>query len=203
MIAFNNSTHRFSHIDLGVNGRDHIMELALFTAVPFCLALLLAAPFVRTPLNKSSQTVLTSLVFAALFRLAAWHAAPGSRGGRHFSDAHVDAFGGHQSFFLFGWTRPALWLDYHGNWRPDISFSPASTFDDAQEHNRFIIWLSAFAGAMLAVVLSGNVLMMFIAWELTSITSFISDWLQWEPTTRPRVTEPSKRSSSPARARWL
>ena len=41
------------------------------------------------------------------------------------------------------------------------------------EHNRFMVWLSAFAGAMLAVVLSGNLLMMFIAWELTSVTSFV------------------------------
>ena len=54
-----------------------------------------------------------------------------------------------------------------------IFFYAGFYFDDAAEHNRFIIWLSAFAGAMLALVLSGNVLMMFIAWELTSITSFI------------------------------
>ena len=54
-----------------------------------------------------------------------------------------------------------------------IFFFAGFYFDNAEEHNRFIIWLSAFAGSMLAVVLSGNVLMMFIAWELTSITSFI------------------------------
>jgi NADH:ubiquinone oxidoreductase subunit 5 (subunit L)/multisubunit Na+/H+ antiporter MnhA subunit len=54
-----------------------------------------------------------------------------------------------------------------------IFFYAGYYFDDSQEFTRFIIWLSAFAGAMLALVLSGNVLMMFIAWELTSITSFI------------------------------
>ena len=54
-----------------------------------------------------------------------------------------------------------------------IFFYAGYYFADAGEHNRFIIWLSAFAGAMLAVVLSGNLLMMFIAWELTSITSFV------------------------------
>ena len=54
-----------------------------------------------------------------------------------------------------------------------IFFYAGQYFDDAAEHNRFMIWLSSFAGAMLAVVLSGNLLMMFIAWELTSITSFV------------------------------
>lgn len=54
-----------------------------------------------------------------------------------------------------------------------IFFYAGFYFDDADEHNRFIIWLLAFAGAMLAIVLAGNILMMFVAWELTSITSFI------------------------------
>ncbi|MCY3833425.1 MAG: proton-conducting transporter membrane subunit [Chloroflexi bacterium] len=53
-----------------------------------------------------------------------------------------------------------------------IFFYAGYYFDEADEHNRFMIWLSAFAGAMLAVVLSGNVLLMFVAWELTSVTSF-------------------------------
>ena len=54
-----------------------------------------------------------------------------------------------------------------------IFFYAGFYFEDAREYNRFIIWLLAFAGAMLALVLSGNVLMMFIAWELTSIASFV------------------------------
>ena len=54
-----------------------------------------------------------------------------------------------------------------------IFFYAGYYFDSAAEHNRFMIWLSGFAGAMLAVVLSGNLLMMFVAWELTSVTSFV------------------------------
>ena len=46
-------------------------------------------------------------------------------------------------------------------------------FEDATDHNRFIAWLLAFAGSMLLVVLSGNLLLTFVAWELTSVTSFM------------------------------
>jgi NADH:ubiquinone oxidoreductase subunit 5 (subunit L)/multisubunit Na+/H+ antiporter MnhA subunit/multisubunit Na+/H+ antiporter MnhB subunit len=46
-------------------------------------------------------------------------------------------------------------------------------FDDDQEQIRFLWMLFAFAGAMLGVVLSGNLITLFILWELTSITSFL------------------------------
>ena len=148
------------------------MELALFTAVPFCLALLLASPLVRTPLNKPSQTVLTSLVFAALF---AWLISMLPRvqavGAISQTIMWLPSAGISLSFYLDGLALLfGLIITGIGAL---IFFYAGFYFDDAAEHNRFIIWLSAFAGAMLAVVLSGNVLMMFIAWELTSVTSFI------------------------------
>ncbi len=46
-------------------------------------------------------------------------------------------------------------------------------FDDTHELNRFYGLLFAFMGAMLALVLAGNLLTLFIAWELTSILSFL------------------------------
>lgn len=46
-------------------------------------------------------------------------------------------------------------------------------FEDAAKQTRFNMWLLAFAGAMLGVVLSGNLLTMFVMWELTSITSYM------------------------------
>jgi hypothetical protein len=46
-------------------------------------------------------------------------------------------------------------------------------FDDTTELNRFYSLLLAFMSAMLAVVLAGNILMLFVAWELTSILSFL------------------------------
>lgn len=46
-------------------------------------------------------------------------------------------------------------------------------FDDPEEGARFVAWLMAFAGAMLGVVLAGNLITLFILWEGTSITSFM------------------------------
>ena len=46
-------------------------------------------------------------------------------------------------------------------------------FEDARELNRFYVLLLAFMSAMLALVLAGNLLTLFIAWELTSIISFL------------------------------
>ncbi len=45
-------------------------------------------------------------------------------------------------------------------------------FDDGDELSRFLTLLLPFMSAMLALVLAGNVLTLFIAWELTSILSF-------------------------------
>lgn len=46
-------------------------------------------------------------------------------------------------------------------------------FEDVEELGRFYGRLMAFMSAMLAVVLAGNLLTLFIAWELTSIISFL------------------------------
>ncbi|MEO8395582.1 MAG: proton-conducting transporter membrane subunit, partial [Chloroflexota bacterium] len=46
-------------------------------------------------------------------------------------------------------------------------------FENTGELNRFYGLLFAFMGAMLALVLAGNLLTLFIAWELTSILSFL------------------------------
>ncbi len=46
---------------------------------------------------------------------------------------------------------------------------------------RFFSFLLAFMGAMMGVVLSGNVLQLAFFWELTSIFSFFADWLLAPP----------------------
>ena len=46
-------------------------------------------------------------------------------------------------------------------------------FDDADERARFLRLLLIFTGAMLWLVLSNNLITLFIAWELTSIMSFL------------------------------
>ena len=46
-------------------------------------------------------------------------------------------------------------------------------FEDAQTSGRFFQLMLAFASSMLALVLAGNVISLFVAWELTSILSFL------------------------------
>jgi len=49
----------------------------------------------------------------------------------------------------------------------------ASYFDDMRELSRFYTMLLMFMVSMLALVLAGNVMTLFIAWELTSVASFL------------------------------
>jgi len=147
------------------------MELAIFTGVPFILAFALATPFLRQTLNKTAQTYLTAIAMGVLFF--------GFLG--YFPHIHenpvvqtvewMPSLGISLSFYLDGLSLMfALIVSGIGAL---IFFYAGFYFDEAEEHNRFIIWLLGFAGAMLGVVLSGNLLMTFIAWELTSITSFM------------------------------
>ncbi len=46
-------------------------------------------------------------------------------------------------------------------------------FEEPAQAGRFLMLMMAFSGAMLGVVLAGNLLALFIAWELTSIVSFL------------------------------
>lgn len=148
------------------------MELLIVTAVPFVLAMTLALPIVRVSLGKSTQTLISSVVMAALFiSLISLYPLLHSENAIVQSFDWVPSLGISLSFYLDGLSLLfALIITGIGAL---IFFYAGQYFDDAAEHNRFMIWLSSFAGAMLAVVLSGNLLMMFIAWELTSITSFV------------------------------
>ena len=148
------------------------MELALITAGPFLLALLLALPTVRARLGQTAQTLLAALAMAALF---AWllGAFPRLQAEEVIVQSidWMPSLGISLSFYLDGLSLIfALIITGVGAL---IFFYAGYYFDDSAEHNRFMIWLSGFAGAMLALVLSGNLLMLFVAWELTSVTSFV------------------------------
>jgi NADH:ubiquinone oxidoreductase subunit 5 (subunit L)/multisubunit Na+/H+ antiporter MnhA subunit/multisubunit Na+/H+ antiporter MnhB subunit len=45
--------------------------------------------------------------------------------------------------------------------------------EHARQHERFYSYLLLFMGAMLMTVLSGNLVMLFVAWELTGLASFL------------------------------
>ncbi len=147
------------------------MELLFITAVPFLLAILLTLPFIRALLDKSALTLLSSLAMAALFCwLLTYIPLLQVESAIEQSFAWVPSLGISLSFYLDGLSLLfSLIITGVGAL---IFFYAGYYFDDSSEHNRFMIWLSSFAGSMLAVVLSGNLLMLFVAWELTSITSF-------------------------------
>lgn len=54
-----------------------------------------------------------------------------------------------------------------------VMFYAGTYFDDGTKATRFLATILAFTGSMLALVAAGNILTLFIAWELTSITSFL------------------------------
>ncbi len=148
------------------------MELALFTGVPFLLALLLAVPWVKQTFNQSAQTLLTTLAMTGLF-FAFLSYLPRLHTEQVIIQtfAWIPSLGISLSFYLDGLSLIfALIVTGIGAL---IFFYAGHYFEDAAEYNRFMVWLSGFAGAMLGVVLSGNLLMMFVAWELTSVTSFM------------------------------
>ena len=148
------------------------MELAIISAVPFCLSLFLASPIARKSLNKPLQTVLSSAIMAVLFAsLLSMFPQLRNEGAIIQSFDWMPSLGISLSFYLDGLSL--LFAMIVTGVGALIFFYAGYYFDEAEEHNRFMVWLSAFAGAMLALVLSGNLLMMFVAWELTSVTSFI------------------------------
>ena len=147
------------------------MELLIATAVPFLLAVVLALPWARAAAGKPARSLLSALVMAGLF-VCFLSIAPRLQTEPVIVQKlpWIPSMGISLSFYLDGLSLLfALIITGVGAL---IFLYAGSYFDEAEEHTRFMIWLSSFAGAMLALVLSGNLLMMFVAWELTSVTSF-------------------------------
>ena len=148
------------------------MDLVLISSAPFILALALALPAIQGKLSKATQTRVSSLVMATLFVwLLSYLPRVQGEGAIVQTFEWAPSLGISLSFYLDGLSLIfGLIITGVGAL---IFFYAGYYFDKAEEHNRFMIWLSGFAGAMLSVVLSGNLLLMFVAWELTSVTSFV------------------------------
>ncbi len=148
------------------------MELIFIAAAPFILALALALPAAQSTLSKTTQTLLSSLVMTALFVwLLSFLPRVQDQGAVIQVFDWAPSLGISLSFYLDGLSLLfGLIITGVGAL---IFFYTGYYFDQSAEYNRFMVWLSGFSGAMLSVVLSGNLLMMFVAWELTSVTSFV------------------------------
>lgn len=148
------------------------MDILVLNAVPFLIALFLAIPEVRRTLPQLAQTLLTSGAMLVLFVafLGYFQYVEGNDTVLRTVEWMPD-LGINLSFYLDGLSLMfALIITGIG---AVIFFYAGFYFEDKDEQTRFNTILMIFAGAMLGVVVSGNIITMFIMWELTSVTSFL------------------------------
>lgn len=148
------------------------MTLVIITLMPFALALLLSFSAVRRVFGIKGMAFLTAGVMAVLFAV--------------FASYIGRVTGGEVIIHVIEWV-PSLGLTLI--FRLDslsllfaliitgvgiaVFFYAGFYLDDPDTLGRFYGYLAAFSGSMLALVLSGNVFMLFIAWEGTSVMSFM------------------------------
>lgn len=148
------------------------MDILVLNAVPFFIALFLAIPEVRRWLPQTAQTLLTSGAMLILFAAFVGY-FPYIEGNDTVirSVEWMPELGINASFYLDGVSLLfALVITGIG---AVIFFYSGYYFEDKDEQTRFNTMLMVFAGSMLGVVIAGNIITLFIMWELTSITSFL------------------------------
>ncbi len=149
--------------------------ITLIIALPFLLAGASASPAVvnRIPKAVNAAWIFSGALALSFFLLfgVAYDPVIGGQGAATYTLNWVPQYNLNFTFYLdslsllFGLiitgvgTIVFLYAGYY--------------FDDDDERIRFLRLLSIFTGAMLWLVLSGNLITLFIAWELTSITSFL------------------------------
>lgn len=149
------------------------MDLLLIVAIPFVIALALALPFTKQVLNKTLLTWGLPAVLLLLAGMMLWRfpeiqsngavAPPPIEWMPHLGITFSFYLDGLSLLFGLVVTVVGAMIFFYMGWY----------FEDYEKQRRFTVWMSAFTGAMLGVVLAGNLLLMFIMWELTSITSFM------------------------------
>jgi len=149
------------------------MELLFWlNVIPFIMAGVLATPIAREWLPKIIQTWTTSLFMAGIFVALLSQFPDVEDNGYILQTAEwMPELGLSFSFYLDGLSL--LFGLVVSGIGAAIFLYAGYYFEDQAEQSRFNMLLMAFTGAMLGLVLSGNVLTMFIMWELTSITSFL------------------------------
>ena len=151
------------------------MDLAIINAVPFIIALVIATPRLNGLLSKDARTLITTaimaLLFVSLIGYFPYVQEAGAGAGVSRVIEWVPELGLSLSFYLDGLSLIfSLIVTGIG---AGIVLYAGYYFDDEPDQIRFLLFLTAFAGAMLGLVLSGNLLTLFIMWELTSVTSFM------------------------------
>ena len=146
------------------------MELLLFTAAPFVLAL--PATWMARTLGRRALTLTATGLMVALF-VVVLTALPAvtEQGALTYVVPWVPELGLSLSFYLDGLSL--LFAALVTGVGIAVFYYTGQYFDDPEEMARFYQWLLVFTGAMLWLVLAGNIIALFIAWELTSVSSFM------------------------------
>ncbi|MBL8130474.1 MAG: DUF4040 domain-containing protein [Anaerolineae bacterium] len=146
------------------------MDFVLAASVPFGVALFLSVIGNRLP--RGWRTLLTAGASAGLFGwLLGYLSVVTQQGAVEKSFEWVSALGLRLTLYLDGLALLfGLLITGVG---VVVALYTGNYFDSDEEANRFTLLLFAFMGAMLWLVLSGNLITLFIAWELTSITSYL------------------------------
>ncbi len=146
------------------------MRLALISILPFLMAVIV--PTTRERVSRIPLAWIVSALAGILFiYLASFLPLVSDVGVVQASLPWVPALGLSLSLYLDGLSLLfALIVVGVG---AVVALYAGYYFEDARELNRFYVLLLAFMGAMLALVLAGNVLTLFVAWELTSVISFL------------------------------
>lgn len=148
------------------------MDILFINGLPFIVALLLAIPPLRESLPKMVQTAITSGAMALLFvsLIGYFQYVEGDRAVTRTVE-WMPELGINLSYYLDGLALLfGLVVSGIGT---VIFFYSGSYFEDKNEQARFNMILMIFAGAMLGLVMSSNIITLFIMWELTSVTSFM------------------------------
>lgn len=143
------------------------MEFALIL-IPFALAAAL-------PLVRARETRLNWILAAVMLALCGWLLAlfptVQAQGAVIVEQAWVESFGLTFALYIDGLALLfALLITGIG---AAVFLYAGYYMEGDPRAPRFFALLMAFAGSMLGVVLSGNLILLFVCWELTSIFSFL------------------------------
>lgn len=142
------------------------MLLPAIILIPFGLALLTAALPMSVAVRRLSLTASVSALFVLLLSQLPEIEQPHTA-----SWTWVPELDLHLSFYLDGLALVfALVITGVG---AAVMWYTGYYFEDEAEQRRAYALLLAFMGSMLGLVMSGNILLLFICWELTSIISFM------------------------------
>lgn len=148
------------------------MDIILINAVPFVLALLMALPATRQTLKQTGLTWLTAGTMAVLFFWLLTFIPK-----VHDNEVIIHSYEWSADLgLMLTWYLDGLSLMFAlivTGVGIVVFLYAGYYFDDDVQLAKFYGFLAAFSGSMLALVLAGNVFMLFIAWEGTSVMSFM------------------------------